>query len=697
MFASMKIRWSKIILLFTVVILTAWLVFSPSDSERKYNNINQGLQNGLFYKIDSTDRQVLLNTIKRLCLAAGVKDSVVLNEPFTDQNRTALHFFISTPAAAGITNCEKGNAVFDAGIKSVFVDSSIVMPGDWLYSAIPWDLNPDQPQRFQLIEDMIPFNGIYVNFIILHELGHYKMHSQSSGYFDYTGNLHDKHQEKEIQADSFALSRLLAYYKEEDQFGRSVSNNIGVNIGLYGNKMPLRSKPYAGLIEMAEMTVKGKLLGVAPYSPYYKDAQHPEYIIRQENMIDAVLKDKDLNDTVRQKAAYVKAELELYHHLPSVPEVEIITPEPVLSACFGNKEILLTYMRAKTSSNYYKIPLDKLNTLLTDSFFNSYTLTGNEIFKGGDNADTNMVTDLWSSASHGFINIPVQGEMYILQGNVWKSSNLYLPPGLSNNLLCVLSPPQPAAYIGGVSNDVYKFQNGQNSLVKNRTLYSFNGISCKGEIDKQQIEAAIKHNTTIIPGQINLNNISIIEANAYVPFSCEPTADSVIWGMAEVNMNDMNVTSVSIFNTQNIHPSTYMQHGFITISLNNTATTFLVQKDEPERHSYSENWSVYQLSAKSAPVKIGSYPFTYSRMHDYHVELLFTYWSDPLLGEYGVRWLPPGNLVVNWDNDSMFLMDLNTRQAKVVFLPGGFNVHTGTCGLMAAFTPGTNRVWVIHP
>src|SRR5664279_4529036 len=107
---------SKLIVLSILGALLIWLAFASSSQQQRQQKINLALKSKKFFQIGPKHFQKVFDRIKTLCKSVNITDTILLNEPFRDKEEHKLHFFVSTPALASITNCVKGNAVYDASL-----------------------------------------------------------------------------------------------------------------------------------------------------------------------------------------------------------------------------------------------------------------------------------------------------------------------------------------------------------------------------------------------------------------------------------------------------------------------------------------------------------------------------------------------------------------------------------------------------
>lgn len=691
-------RFLKIISFLAVVGLLCWLALGQSTYERRRKQINQELERKMFGQLSSKEYSRLLNKIQQLCTSVGVVDIIELNKPFLDGEKNKLHFFIVTPAVASATNCAKGNAVFDASLHSIFIDQSIFMPDDWLNASIPSDIKPSEEEKYQLVQDEIPFNAVYAEFVILHELGHYKLNSGSGGLFDYFKKNDGAGRADEIAADSFALSNLISLF----QFNKvdTLPQNIGLNIGLFGSKAPQNSQLLVGLVEMAHMSVLGKLIGLSPISPYYEDRQHPTFILRLRNMLETLLKRQTLNDTIRQKANYAKAEMDAYLSLASFPASEVITDAIINTVSFGEKEIFISVFNGD-GNDFYKLSNEKLAAFTTTvGSSEPLVLIKRKDFQDITANDTNWVVDSWYGKQDGFISAQRNGELFSESSGSWKRLNQYLPNFLIKNFKTFCFPPEPSEAVYAVSAEVREYVgNGHSKKTKGECLFAIFGTKCKAELEDEVLERKIKSQWHVDSAIVYFRNLNVIDSFAYVPFSILKEDGYQLSGSVKLNINDLSFCGSNKFNMEGLDPYLYDENSFVTIPFEKDIKTLLIVKNQLAQHSYFDSWSVWELSHSGMPRKIGDYPFITSQMPESKTQMSSMFWDEPFLGVCGVQWLPPDQLIISWNNDAIYDLDLTTTKTKRFFYPGGneFNVQPSKEGSLAIYAPGTTHLWVFHP
>src|SRR5439155_2847178 len=101
---------ARIVLALGAIGLIVWLVADSGRSARRRRKIDELLAQHLIGNVSSDVRERLEKTLPWLAAAAGIRDPVVLDQPFGRPG--VLHVFITTGDFAGDTGCRTGNAVY---------------------------------------------------------------------------------------------------------------------------------------------------------------------------------------------------------------------------------------------------------------------------------------------------------------------------------------------------------------------------------------------------------------------------------------------------------------------------------------------------------------------------------------------------------------------------------------------------------
>ncbi len=340
----------KILLISALCAFSIWLLVSPTDN--RIEKLRKAIHDNKLIKLTSKEKEnfeLLLNNLNSI---VDVKQKIRINE-ISDYNlevKNTLNFFIVSQEIKCITYCNKGNAIYDASLNAIFIDISLIRPDDWMIY--------EPSSGIQLNQGDLPFLSTYLTFIVLHELGHYKLHCTSAGFFDF---LYEKEnpsfRKMEAEADSFAIAKVADYLNFEK--GTDYYRNIGQQIDLSTANSGKEEVATISLLEMNNSIILGMLYGISPYSPFFSDVAHPTYITRTKSLIKSILDKKNISPVVLSKAEFIYTFLDKLEELANQHSITTVSfPEPVLDVNFSSDGSIVAM---PTSANeFYKIPLDKL-------------------------------------------------------------------------------------------------------------------------------------------------------------------------------------------------------------------------------------------------------------------------------------------------------------------------------------------------
>jgi hypothetical protein len=266
-----------------------WLAFDSGRVARRKASINDLLARHLIGNVSDDVRKRLETTVPWLASAAGVREPVVVDQPFGRSG--VLHFFVTTGDYANVTLCGENNAVYDAALDAVFIDREIVEPMRWKETLS----TPDEGGGLDIalgLEDL-PSLRVYERFVILHELGHRQKHRKSGAFFD-TGDLgvDAAVRAREDEADQFALERIeTAYARAKDFHIRAVEEYTGdaIDYRLDGSE-PVTEQVQVSLVEMAKVLLAAPASATETRTPYTESRSHASTFVRCKRLIEQSLR-----------------------------------------------------------------------------------------------------------------------------------------------------------------------------------------------------------------------------------------------------------------------------------------------------------------------------------------------------------------------------------------------------------------------
>jgi hypothetical protein len=291
-------------------------------------------------------------------------------------------------------------------------------------------------------------------------------------------------------------------------------------------------------------------------------------------------------------------------------------------------------------------------------------------------------TTIWSTPNLGIICLEKNGNTYIIRNNRWQQNNSILGnnnlQGHSNQIFLV--PPQPSDSAIITSSD--ESSGLWIHSVSNEKIVSEKKIS---ELEKEAIHLGAPSNCKLI-----INTLSENEIFFTVTYSTKSHGQR-LFGVAKADLKNLNIIRINPLVFPNIVKK---------ISL---ATKLLVAF--PDRHEdyilvsiknegYENSWIAWRLFVDAPPKQIIRHFFISeglkSRRFAEHML------GDPLLKS--LDWLPSGKIVISIENDSKYLLDLQTGEAKIFFQPGSelFKVRIGRNGMTAIFAEGGFNCFIFN-
>ena len=320
-------RLMQLLLATSVLGLFAWLCFQGSTKDRR-QLIEQLLHEGRLATLTKDQAVNLESRLNVLVRAAAFTNRVNLNQPF-DTN--CINFFLTTAQSSRITGCGLGNAVYDAGIDAVFIDSEILFPTR-IQSTFA---------SASLVKNDLPDETAisYFEYVILHELGHRALHRNVRGAFDIVGNRDEKVRKIESEADSFAIERLAMLQVREANGSRRISSN-GRFKAPPGLQSDFSSAALVNLCNMSYEMTRSCLFGDTPYSPFTTDAGHPAFVDRMVGLLEQMLRTSK-NPKIRVYIQLVFEDLKRIQMARGRLKREIFSQESILSAHVTERELFI--------------------------------------------------------------------------------------------------------------------------------------------------------------------------------------------------------------------------------------------------------------------------------------------------------------------------------------------------------------------
>jgi hypothetical protein len=699
-------QWNRILanrigigLLACALILWLWHDSSPDRA----GAIKLGLSKGQIGRLSATDSQYLLSTIRWLA-NASISASISLNQPYSYRLRDkgVLQVYTTSPAAEHVTYCGKGNAVYDSVLDAVFIDDEIVNPTDWQQLlATPdhgWGLD------IPLTLADAPWLHVYLRFVILHELGHRQLHRHSASSFDLTQRGASAVQRRrESEADDFAIGRMRSAYAIADRYGvRAVEEYTGDTINIKAtDRMPIPDQVQASLVEMAQAITQGRLVLPSATSPLRDDIAHPSFLDRAEGLVRQSLENSDIHPDLKLFTEYVRGSLDRMQQARRSGIVEMTARQPVTGIQFDSRGLLVF-----TSGILQRIAFSDLEQLLLKDRPESVDRVAHTVAVGrqalGVSGEPNLA-GLWSPNGIGTVFLWSDGQQTIIPEDLGHPRTRFLHHQIAGlHFDRVISGPQPSSDAVAVGHDasavwLISFRNegisALRQLTKLETQYRDFGApsGTTADIEHAQVANGALLLTLLIPGKA-----------------------PKIWGWARVDLASLDPRTVTMLSVpaemQDYTSSTYNPlitpvsgdrevlyvpeaHGISPVLIN-------IVRYPPDNKYLSGRgimWQAWRLSAEHPPSLLCGNLF----LADYFNRHLPPARVDqlaitPRLPGGGIALVPPGNILVNIENDSIYL--INGRSSTLLFHPGSGQItaRTSSTGLVALSVRGGYRVFLLR-
>ena len=299
----------------------AWLAVSDGPTTRRVRKINDAIRSRGLGQLPTLARERLELQFPWLAEISGLQSRVRINQEI---DPAALNLIVTTPEFEEITGCGLWNALYDPSVQTIFVDRSLVWPVELL---VEGDKGTVSMYRLDNTNIVVGF----LNFILAHELGHWRRRSKTAGCFVYAMPNEERPSKKENfaeeqAADALAVSAIMASFQQ----GTVPKPLMTLNSAqLFGSFRASQAEIGAMdiIVSMLEITRK-MLFSAGPYSPYFADSQHPDFLRRCETTIRSLTTSGDRSSLI-ERMPLVREELHRMAGLAFLSAHELVFPEPI--------------------------------------------------------------------------------------------------------------------------------------------------------------------------------------------------------------------------------------------------------------------------------------------------------------------------------------------------------------------------------
>lgn len=683
--------------------LLVWLYHDARPAESRRQAINRALREGAVGGLTDDEAEQLLRTLNWLAAAGDVRVPILLNRPFEQGAQGALHVFTTTPAAQRITYCGQDNAVYDAELDAVFIDVGIVKPLQWNEALEVPAEGPGLDIKLTL--DDLPFLRVYMRFVILHELGHRQLHGAGGGFFDVGMKEADPTQRRrEDEADQFAVSRMVrAYGAAAEHQVTPVEPNTGSLISYtVREEMPPSEQVLVSLVEMAQAMTVGKMMLASSVSPFNASVSHRSYLDRSQGLVRQAMAGRIDSDRLRAFVQYADAYLERVREIGRSELIELTSAQPVHEVAFDEGGLLIF---TKGSRAIRRVSYVALDSLKEERRFSSVEENSESLQVPEGVAD---LKSLWSSAGVGTLSLRADGSAHLIDQG-WRSAQpltfRVLPDGGEFNQLIL--PPQPSPFAVALAAG----RDGGNPW-----LHSFVDGKIVASVSTSELQSRCAAAGAPPEAGLAFSRARLAPPYLYVPLVVSSEPEGSIWyGFAAVKAASLEVVGVRPLR---LPPGGRGYHGdnplldpqsgknqVVPVADGDSVRFILLNavrapSDRAAITGRGIRWEAWEVSDDSEPRLLASHQFLAANFSEsLPLDSADRLGLIPRLSARGVSFSPPHHLLITWEDDSTYLLDLNSNTIRLAFHPDLDlrSVKTSSRGLIAIFAPGGRKIFLLRP
>jgi len=661
----MRSFW-KLLIAFVLLSLLAWLILEPRGEHARFIGLKEAFRLGEIGRLTAVEESTFEQEIKALCQAAGIKQRFIVNQITGDLKdfRASLNIFI-TNGAEKFTHCAPGNAVYDAALNCIFIDIKLFRKDDWkIYS-----------DGIQLNNKDLPFLDTYRRFIILHELGHYRLHGTSGGYFDLVNTRsNEQARHKEEEADQFALNGWRKFLS-----GADAEENIGATLDLENYVHDNDQRTAVSLIEMGNNITMGMTYGLSPYSPFYSDAAHPTYFDRIRGMIKEILLKKAMDPHILVRAEVVATRLSAMQSIADDEDVaEIDAGDQIVDAGFGaDGLIIFTY----ATSTYLKVPYIEFGKMKSVGKIKSYRIPAINKKRTRPITDRDSKVVIFTLSDHvtycasddRFFKLGAQGFEDISAtalGAICKEGNLFLPVA-------------DAGFVVSIPDSIFFVVKDKQNIVKKPLANIRKEINAVLSVDAKPV----------------FRDLLINGETAAVPLKNDSVGNGLV-AIAEIDLNTLKVTRVERVTL----PANFFSHERqASIGYDNAENQFLYKSKGDatvvrlvKEGGLATCWQLCKATGDHVGAVLKEMPFITNKVQ---YKSLLAGSDSPRMYKQGVVSVGQDLFLLNWNGDSVYLINTKDNAIRSVFHPGDeqLSIRVGPDGQLIIYIKGTRKLYLINP
>ena len=664
-------RLLKFSLLLIPAGLLLWLATSTPSISKRIKLINEALAEKTFPQLTVAERRTLDSLLKTIAVASRSTDSFLVNVPLAEGAAATgkIYFMVTDPAQAALTYCTKGNAVYEARLKTIFLDISLLRPADWMLY--------EPRSGIQLTERDLPFLKVYLTFILLHELGHHQLRHGSGGFFDFQWNRHNTAFVKmEEEADDFAFLNFAPLLKLNRLLLESANDASDINVPDPSDI----DRVAMALLSMGQSMVLSMQFGLSRYSPFYSDAAHPTYLDRTKSLVDRIIKKKQVHKDIVDRAIVLKKTIESFQLIPQHNNLtEVTVEEPILDIDYTEDSVKIV---PTTSNGYYSLPFSKIDNGSTGKL-NQIQLTKADFVQTRRDFDSSQQVVLFTlKDKKSYCLVKGTNRLYRFTLNQF----IALPPSSFGHSF------EPPVQVFSATSP------GWGVLVTSDSLLT--SISSEREVTKVSLltlVGMIKNKYALKDVSLNRFNIVRNESNVGIFFSAND-GNQEQYGAVLLEVPTLSVKSIILFNLPADFFATnkygnkfdFGENAFF-FTHDNKDTRFYITTTE-KQHNANASWCLWQVHERAAPRFINRTDFLATKTANAKIMDLL----DPYMYRNQTTNIGRNRFLMNWNADYVYLLDLDNQKARPIFYPGDENleIRSGEDGSVIFFIQGTRRFYL---
>jgi hypothetical protein len=658
--------YPRIALGVVVLALIAWLTFERSANSSRIVALNRALASHVVGRISSAQKARLQKTLDEMLEALDVHERAAVDEPYA---RWRLNVYSTSPAAAAVTACGAGNALYDPLLDAIFIDEQF-------FSDVGYRRIYEQSSYASLVsfKEDLSFPEVYLRFALLHELGHRQLHRQLKNYRPHvSGGESEALRRLEREADQFAVAGLRKFYAlDKKGKGGLVGDPLREAVGLsefFDPDIDPQTHAYVDLVGAFFMMANFNLYLDTPYSPFFESVSHPTFLNRARGAIDALFELRELSPKFRANFALLRESLKREESVATQPFVEILCPMPVNDVGFdvdGIRIISIGNAQMFRATNATSEDARAHRVLVAKEVGARRGAIKNGLPNGG----------FWTRLDGISTVVDADGDVWRYAAGEWQPGKLALPVPLSTTKCFRLkTPPQPTNLALAIGCDD----------AESEWFSSFR---------RDALTAARRHSdiATDLTARLNRKiddfDVSAVDADSVYLALEDRTAKPRLIGSARLRLTSLQVEDATLFRGE---PSLFERGGDNRVwpMLISKSGTFVLGA-APRRDLLE---TAFSISASDDPRPVAEYEFLVHRVAQHASPDLIADFDPYLLATWS---LTPDESLAYWANDSLIRFSAARHRIDVVFHPTfeGVEVRIGRGGEFAVFMRGGSRVFI---